>query len=362
MFNNFWYFTGTVGKYLLSSDLLRRASKPERLTKYASFSEVSLLHGSQHFFRFGLSSKQCCHQREIMSMPLISFDSIAHAYDSSRGYPPMVAQQIGKNLDQIANGSPQTKYLEVGVGTGRIAIPLVSLGRAYTGVDISAKMLVKLEENLKMLGWSTNDTTVRPWGSFSGENLEYQPTVYRYARYNPSASMRLVISDVEQLPFYEDTFDIVIAAYIFHLVDGWQEAIQEILRVLRSGGVFLRCWDKRDRSDINLINKQWDAITYELGWTDSRPKESINDLITQWLQKRGLQSEEQCILTWEEKKKPREELQDIANRRWSRLWNVPNSIFNLSLEYLYKWATQYYGDLDSDLILKRSFIVNKTSV
>ncbi len=30
--------------------------------------------------------------------------------------------------------------------------------------------------------------------------------------------------------------------HVFHLVSDWQEALQEVMRVLRPGGVLVRCW------------------------------------------------------------------------------------------------------------------------
>ncbi|MHB8612215.1 MAG: class I SAM-dependent methyltransferase [Candidatus Dormibacteraceae bacterium] len=95
------------------------------------------------------------------------------------------------------------RCLEIGVGTGRIALPLVRAGVSIVGVDISREMLRRLIEN-------------------AGQSA-------------PS----LVMADATRLPFGTGTFSSVIAAHVFHLIPSWTIAIDELLRVLRPGGVIL---------------------------------------------------------------------------------------------------------------------------
>jgi len=72
--------------------------------------------------------------------PLMSFgDDTAGDYDgaSSRGDEPATVSF----LSQLANGGPA---LELGVGTGRIALPLAATGVQVDGVDMSAAMVARL--------------------------------------------------------------------------------------------------------------------------------------------------------------------------------------------------------------------------
>src|SRR5260370_35583017 len=89
-------------------------------------------------------------------MPSLSFDRVAQTYDATRGYPPGVDQQIAKAIVDTVNAKPGTTFMEVGVGTGRIAFPLASLGHIYTGEDISAKMVKLLTAKLLANGWHEN--------------------------------------------------------------------------------------------------------------------------------------------------------------------------------------------------------------
>src|SRR5258708_36331973 len=121
-------------------------------------------------------------------MASISFDPVAYAYDTTRGYPPGIEQSIASSLEQAAQATEQTAFIEVGVGTGRIAIPLASLGHTYTGVDISEKMLAQLESKLLTQGWKEYE---QPWGSRADEHASGTHPVRRFARVDPAAALRL---------------------------------------------------------------------------------------------------------------------------------------------------------------------------
>ena len=68
-------------------------------------------------------------------------DRIADAYDS---LVPMSAQATAAAVDALARLAGPGPALELGVGTGRIAIPLAARGIAVHGIDGSQAMLDKL--------------------------------------------------------------------------------------------------------------------------------------------------------------------------------------------------------------------------
>ena len=165
-------------------------------------------------------------------MPSLSFDPFADIYDATRGYPEDIALRIAQALIQIAQGTTATRFLEVGIGTGRIALPLATLGHNYTGVDISEKMIEQLEIKLRRNGWLEEPL---PWGSLPDKDQTHEHMLHRFTLNAPQATMRLALSDMTNLPFLAGSFDVVIAVHVFHLVEGWQKAVQEVLRVLRPG-------------------------------------------------------------------------------------------------------------------------------
>ena len=70
-----------------------------------------------------------------------SFDRVAAVYDRTRALPPEVETAIGAGIARLTAATTATRFLEVGVGTGRIALPLVRAGYRYYGADLSLSML-----------------------------------------------------------------------------------------------------------------------------------------------------------------------------------------------------------------------------
>ena len=294
-------------------------------------------------------------------MSSISFDQVAHAYDATRGYPDAVTQQVAQAIEHVANANTQTRFLEIGVGTGRIAFPLASLGHIYTGVDISEKMVAQLQEKLHTALWQEQN---QAWGSLPDEDTKYSAIVRRYTNTKRSASLRLMMSDITDLPFYTSSFDVAVAVHIFHLVDGWQRALQEVLRVLRPGGMLLHCWDEHGRLDVQDISEEWQKILTELGGGDTRrPGASSVRFVTDWLTEHGLQTQKIEAVSWEQAITPRQIIENITLRLWSNTWSIPDSIFVPASERLTKWANKRYSnDMDTPRMQDRRFIISKTIV
>lgn len=131
----------------------------------------------------------------------VNFDRVSGVYDLTRSMPPEMAASVTDQIISQCGLRPGACVLEMGVGTGRIALPLASaLPLKYVGIDISEKMMARLREK-------------SPNGVY------------------------LVKADVRKPPFRDNSFDAVIAVHIFHLVPEWQKALEESRRVLRPGGV-----------------------------------------------------------------------------------------------------------------------------
>jgi len=293
-------------------------------------------------------------------MPSISFDRVAHAYDATRGYPPGVDQQIAKAIADTVNATSETTFLEVGVGTGRIAFPLASLGHNYTGVDISENMVKQFATKLLQNGWQEYQ---QAWGSLPDEKDVCAHPVSRFRNGAKRASMRLILSDMTALPFRDVSFDVVLAVHVFHLVDGWQQAVREALRVLRPGGAFLHCWDDFARIEKWPVGETWGKIVHDLGGEVKRPGTSARSEVTAWLKEQGLQPQEIPVVEWEATQTPREAVEQVSRRLWSSTWVVPDDIFAASIVRLESWAKDYFGDdMDTPFKGTRQFVICKTEV
>lgn len=132
----------------------------------------------------------------------ISFDRAAGYYDATRGLPAAVREMLGDVLASALVG--HEPCLEVGVGTGRIALPVHERGCALVGVDLSTPMLRRLVAN-------------------AGGHRPFP----------------LVVGDAASLPVASASFGSVTASHVLHLVSDWERTVDEMVRVLRPRGLLL---------------------------------------------------------------------------------------------------------------------------
>jgi ubiquinone/menaquinone biosynthesis C-methylase UbiE len=296
-------------------------------------------------------------------MSSVSFDPVAHLYDATRGFPEEVIQQIVAAIEKATNGDTQTRFLEVGVGTGRYAVPLAEAQHHYTGIDISEKMLSRLEEKLHAGDWQAQ---LQSWGSLPDEDATRNLNVQRFIHKDKQGAMRLTIADMTTIPFHDASFDVVIASHVFHLVSNWQEALQEIVRVLRPGGILIRSWEAKWQEHwkpgAHDIRNQWCTIVQELGGDTEHPGASDQE-VTDWLHNKGFETEQLETLVWQRSTTPRAVFEGIAQRIWTSTQLIPDAIFAASLERLKQWMDEQYGDtLDQVLIQEQHVIIGKTQV
>lgn len=297
-------------------------------------------------------------------MSSISFDPMALQYDETMGYPPGVAERVAGVVQQIAQATRATSFLELAMGTGRLALPLAERGQRYTGLDISEHMLAQLVSKLLVRGWREQK---QPWGSLTDEVVPPAPAVRRFTQNEPPASLRIILADITTLPFADASFDVVIAMHVFHLVEGWQQAVREALRVLRPGGIFLHCWDEREPSLLERVIGAWREIVQDLGdrSTLEPPRGApVQEATSAWLRKEGWSVEELCPLAWQTTITPRRALTFIRDQLWWRTWFVPNEIFTASIQRLEAWVRDSFGADQLDVPQTRidRFVIHKTIV
>jgi ubiquinone/menaquinone biosynthesis C-methylase UbiE len=248
----------------------------------------------------------------------VSFDRVAHQYDATRGYPPGVPERIAAGFIAAGGLARGADTLELGVGTGRIALPLLAQGLNVTGVDISARMVERLTANYET---QRRERPEAGWGELAVE-----------------------MADMTALPFPDSRFDAVIGVHILHLVPDWRRALDEAFRVLRPGASFLLGQDRRENPELDAISDYWQDVVRELGHTPRRVGAHGYSEIVAELRARGLPVHEQVAVTWSEAETPRAALENITLRLWSLTWHVPDDIFNESARRLDLWVSEHYGD------------------
>jgi SAM-dependent methyltransferase len=251
----------------------------------------------------------------------ISFDRAAGYYDQTRGFPPGVENDVADAVAELIG--PGARILEVGIGTGRIARPLLGRGYSVTGVDLSRNMMDRLLEALPPDG--------------------------------PRPS--LLEADATQLPLAPGRFDAVISVHVFHLIAGWREALAEARRSLRPDGALLlgRDWRPDDATGSMLGNK-WREIVRSRGLAEYQP--GAHDLtdVTHALIETGAHMEMRWAGEWTTTRTLARHLETIEHRTWSATWHVPEGFFPGCLDELRAWALDQWGSLDREFTTPHRFL------
>jgi SAM-dependent methyltransferase len=265
----------------------------------------------------------------------ISFDRATAYYDATRGYPPGVEEGVADAIVAASGATPTTRFLEMGIGTGRIAFPLIVRGYDYAGIDLSEGMMALLRQKLAAFTTEHPDATVR-------------------------AALRQ--GDVTHLPYPDASFDVALMVHVLHLIPNWRDAISEALRVLVPGGVFLSGYDEaREASVHRAIQIMWQGILRDLGYDGGglgMAGFSTGTDVMADLEARGLHPEKLRYVTWQVSDTPRQAVEHITNRQWSRTWSIPDDLFTASAERLWAAAQARYGDaLDTPETRELQFVL-----
>lgn len=252
----------------------------------------------------------------IQTPSSLSFDRAASFYDDTRRLPDDISARITQTiLDRVP---PDAPILECGVGTGRIAAPLLQRGANLFGVDLSIEMMHKLLEKVERA--------------------------------------RLAQADVSQLPFPNATFGTVLTVHVLHLVGPWREALREFKRVLRPGGLYLNSHNYRPTDSPNVrIRAQWHALLEARGQGWRRPGTRDHDELAAELHALGAHIEEIAVGEWASTTTPRRELDQIAARTHSDGWGVSDEALAETTTELRTWALAEYADLDTPIPVERRF-------
>lgn len=268
----------------------------------------------------------------------VSFDRVAHLYDSTRGYPAEVSERIATGLMRLGPAPAGSSVLEIGIGTGRIALPLLSHGVNMTGVDISSQMVNQLRAKYDALRETEPD---RAWGALTVD-----------------------MADMTALPYGPDSFDAAVAVHVLHLVPEWRGALDEVLRVVKPGGSFLLGQDVHPNVSTGARTQDvWSDIVAKHGYTTKAVGARGFNTIVEELRGRGLEVSESVLATWETQQTPRDALEYIAGRVWSRTWSIPDEPFEESICELRAWVDEHFeGKLDVPQKSQHSFKVARVAV
>ncbi len=254
-----------------------------------------------------------------------SFDNrVAQRYNAQRAHPPEVSQSIGEAIAAAAGAN--ARVLEIGVGTGRIAWPVVAAGCRVVGFDLSANML---QEVLAQK---------RPF----------------------TQSLALVQADMHVPPFATNTFDAALAVHVLHLAKDWRQVLTAVARVLRPGGAFIQGDDWIDpQSVVGRLRDELRMRAVALS-PALMPPSAVASKQAFLTDLGGTELSEVVAAEWTTWISPAERLEAIENRMDAESWFLPADMFATLVEQLRDFAAATWPNLETKQAVTRRFVLKIT--
>jgi len=236
----------------------------------------------------------------------VRFDRAAEFYDASRAIAPEAMARTIELLVGELSGRGRT--LEVGIGTGLLALPLREAGIELIGLDPSGPMLGKLVEKA-----------------------------------GGSPPFPLALGDATAMPFADDAFDAAYLRWVLHLIPAWRALVAEVVRTVRPGGVFVANLGSYGGAHEDIRRRfeelsGFDTTPVGLDW-------SAFDELDAELERHGasLRILPQAYESFEE---PLEEfMRGIEENRYSWTWPVPEGVRLRAVAEIRPWAEERLGSL-----------------
>jgi SAM-dependent methyltransferase len=237
----------------------------------------------------------------------IRFDAAADYYDKTRAVSDETMERTITLL--WSELRDRGRVLEVGVGTGLLALRLHEAGIPVSGLDLSAPMLAKLVEKA-----------------------------------GGAPPFPLVRGDATAMPFADRAFGAVYLRWVLHLIPDWRAALAEMARVLRPGGVLvvsLGAFDEVGRAVRARFSEITRLSTDPVGlmWGD-------HDELDAALEGLRLRLRVLPAIRDEEEEPLGSFLDAIEEGRWSWTWHVPKDARVDAVRELRPWAEERFGPLD----------------
>ncbi|TLZ68822.1 MAG: methyltransferase domain-containing protein [Methanobacteriota archaeon] len=222
----------------------------------------------------------------------LSFDRVATIYDETRSLPPRAMARV---LAVLVDELHRKRVLEIGVGTGRYAVPLQKSGIRVVGVDISRRMV----------------------------------------EFGLAKGLRdVVFAEGAHLPFARHSFDIATTNHVLHLIANWRQVFAEIVRVTRE--LYFTVIERSQR--VDSIQRDYDALLREVGYEYHHPgihERDLPDLV-----------KPDIVIPvgpFHETIPANILLEEFAGRAYSGQWEVPESIHREAIARLrHQWGGKEY--------------------
>jgi ubiquinone/menaquinone biosynthesis C-methylase UbiE len=236
----------------------------------------------------------------------VDFSRNVTVYDRRHG--AFLPADAARELARLAGLRPDSRVLELGAGTGRVALPLAEAGCRVIGLDISHAMLVSLR------------------GKTSAVRVP------------------VVVGDGAQLPIPNAGCDAVVVARLLYLVPDWRRLLDEARRVLKPGGCLLHEWGNGAGSEEWVqIRERARALFEQAGIAEPfHPgARNVTDVDAHLLE-HGFETHAVRQFDADVTMTLRQFLDRIVSGECSYTWKVPTNVRQRSLCELVAWAVRTF--------------------
>lgn len=247
----------------------------------------------------------------------VDFSANASVYDRRHG--AVLPRDNAQELADSGVLEPGARVLDVGAGTGRVAIAFAGVGYQVTGLDPALRML--------------NELRVK-------------------AREHP---IHLVAGEGARLPFGRSRFDAVILARVLYLMPDWKVVLREACDVLKPGGCLFHEWGSGEADEAWVqIREKLRVLLQDAGvQTPFHPGARSQAEVDAVLMGLGFVRSKNLAIG----PGPNMTLHDFVGRvatgEFSYIWNIPTDVQESCLPLLKKWCQDTF-DLEQSFPMPKN--------
>lgn len=242
----------------------------------------------------------------------VKFDRAADYYDATRAFPPGQEIAAAQAMARAGGLDAHSSVLEIGIGTGRIALPLAPFVGRIFGVDLSRPMMERLIAK------------------------------------RGTESVFVSEGDATRLPFGAGVFDAVVAVHVFHLIAAWQDALAEAARALKPGGLLLSGGE-----GSNALSEFWNAVD---GKASKRARPGVpHEKRDTFLEEAGWIPAGVVRHVYTEQRIPQRFIDGLRARIFSSTWQMGDAEIEARAETVRAVALEKFGALDQPIDIEMSF-------